>query len=100
MKGNNFEDGSAQPNEAELYIERERQRAEQIQSATDFDSLYEVLRNIGEIQGSSVKYPPEKIIGYIDGVRKGVLMNLQFITRKYGLRDKFEELTTAETEGK
>lgn len=68
-----------------------------IAEAQTFDELFEVLRQIGTIQGSSKMYDAEYLIKTIEGLRRGELLhNLRDITGTYGLRGKVDELLSYE----
>lgn len=63
----------------------------------DFNELYKVIKEIGNIQGSHNIYTSKKSIESIEIIRSGGLLN--YITRTYGLRAKVAELIWYEKEG-
>lgn len=91
MEEKKFEGGQVDIPPIEETTEHDRAYRELIQSASDFETLYETIRQMGVIRGTAKEYEAEKLIGYIDRVRSGD-MDLSYITRTYGLRDKIQEL--------
>lgn len=73
--------------EGEPKIDNAVENERLIQSVSDFDSLYEVLRSIGTVRGQVKDYTAERLIEKIEGVRAGTMTFID-ITRTYGLRDK------------
>jgi hypothetical protein len=66
-----------------------------INDAQSFAELYQVIEQIGGLQGSQQFYQPSELKNIIERVRKGEL-NIYYITRTAGLRSKVEELIKLE----
>ncbi|MES2437400.1 MAG: hypothetical protein V4519_05320 [Patescibacteria group bacterium] len=76
---------------------------EKIAAATNFDELYEVLRQIEGVQGSTSFYSADKLIKYIDLIRKmaednpgGFMYSVIGVTGSCGLREKVNQLAINE----
>lgn len=67
---------------------------EKIASVATFEQLKKALEESGGIQGSKDFYEPEQLKSLIERVRKGDL-ELTYITRTAGLREKVKELMEA-----
>ncbi|OGY44557.1 MAG: hypothetical protein A3B89_03840 [Candidatus Buchananbacteria bacterium RIFCSPHIGHO2_02_FULL_40_13] len=62
-----------------------------IEEATSFEDLYEMLKILGDIEGTGRSYTPDKIIEYIEQVRRDE-MDIGYITRSHGIRSTVEKL--------
>ena len=62
-----------------------------LERAESFDSLYEAIRSIGEVEGTQKTYSSEEVIKVIERVRHGH-RSIDFVTRSYGIRDAVERL--------
>ncbi len=80
----------------EELTERDRACRDLVHDAVDFETLYETIRQMMIVRGTGAEYSAEKLIGYIEQVRKGD-MDINYITRTYGLRDKVQELLGAKS---
>ncbi len=60
-------------------------------AARSFDELYEILREVGVVQGSKQTYETNDLISLIEEVRAGSQPTTA-ITRTSGLRDVVEKL--------
>ncbi|MFW5853296.1 MAG: hypothetical protein ACOCU8_01485 [Patescibacteria group bacterium] len=88
-------------------LEKENQieveNAEKINQTKSFEELYDVLREIGKIKGTTGVYSATNLITLIENVRSaekirdGLFQN-NTITRTYGIRNKVWELFVAEKE--
>lgn len=96
MEDKKFENEPIDFPPVEELTERDKAYRELVQAAVDFETLRETIRQIGTIPGMGRDYPAEKLIGYLEEVRKGD-MDINYITRTYGLRDKVQELLDAKS---
>lgn len=64
---------------------------ELIEEAEDWDSLFETLKQIDVVPGTGKNYFADKLISYIEKIKKGD-MELEYLPRTYGLRDKVGKL--------
>tara|TARA_Y100000310_G_scaffold81278_1_gene77881 strand:- start:1333 stop:1602 length:270 start_codon:yes stop_codon:yes gene_type:complete len=64
---------------------------EAIAAANTFEALYDALRAVGEIEGSSKTYDAEELIELIRDFQEGNRL-INEITRTHGLRNKVSEL--------
>ncbi len=69
----------------------EEEKNPDIENATSFDALYEVIRSMGEIKGTRRSYTPEQLIKKIEQVRHGH-RPINFVTRSHGIRNAVERL--------
>lgn len=72
-------------------VSREAIYEDAIQKTNNFSDLFGAIHQIGNISGTGEDYDPDKIIDYIERVRRGE-MDIRYITRAYGLREKVREL--------
>lgn len=77
----------------ELRTEEDRFRA--IFDAPSFEELFEAIRRIGVIKGSTQSYDPEELINVINVARSEKSVRSQ-ITNAYGIWDKVEKLISKE----
>lgn len=91
MEDNKFKMGPVETPPVEESTGQDKAYRELIRAAVDFETLYETIRQVRTIRGTGREYSAEKLIGYIEEVRKGD-MDINYITRTYGLRDKVQEL--------
>ena len=68
-----------------------QQKNTTISEAKDFDELYEILNQIGELRGTKKSYTTPELKDIIERVREGIL-DPEYVTRTSGLRGKVEEL--------
>jgi len=99
-KINTPEDNIDNINEQPAYVPPEQrvENAEQLDPASEaiaaadsFDALYDVLDELGSIQGTQMDYDAGMLKRAIQGVRNGV-SDLNIVTRTNGLRRKVSEL--------
>ncbi|MFA6198189.1 MAG: hypothetical protein WC734_03510 [Patescibacteria group bacterium] len=62
-----------------------------IEYAASFESLYDILRGMGEVVGTAKTYTADELIRKIDDVRRGD-RDISFITRSHGIRSAVERL--------
>lgn len=99
MEKFNFDtnEGSASINRIETLSENDKQAL--ISNSKSFENLYEAISKIGKIQGGQEIFLPNQLIDVIENVRNGYLES-DYVTRKYGIREKVEELIRAGLPGK
>jgi hypothetical protein len=61
------------------------------EEARDFDSLYDMIRQLGEITGTAKTYTADELIKEIERVRHGH-RETAFITRSFRIRETVERL--------
>jgi hypothetical protein len=85
----NFE-SKEQPGEAE--------KEKLICESESFSGLYQVIENIGTIQGSQEIFEAKRLVALIERVRKGALI-IDYVTRACGLRETVERLLAENPRG-
>ena len=81
--------------EQELNNFEENEAKKEIASAENFDQLFNTIRQIGEIKGTSQTYPANDLITIINDVRN-MNLELRSVTRTLELRKKVEQLLKTE----
>ena len=69
----------------------EQEERQGVENTESFEGLYELIRYIGEVQGTQKTYVSEELIKVIERVRHGH-RSIDFITRSHGIRDAVERL--------
>ncbi len=93
----NVEQGAkSDPDELLPVILTEEKKLDMIRAVTSFEDLYKEIDKIGDVQGSTVLYTPEKLKEIIESVQYGE-MDLNTVTHTYGLNEKVGLLLVEQT---